>query len=401
MKMKFSFIIILIFLSACEKTGDSGEILKFYGDAKEDIGYSVALASDGYFIGGQLSVITRNGAQIVSFSKKPSIIKTGFDGNTVWKKSFGGRLEGSFSKVIVLSDGSVAAAGQVTDTLTQKTDIFVDKINADGTNPVELTYPYNGNQTSEDILQTSEGFIILGTTDAERTSTTDSTGNKAGKTDILILRIHDNLNKIDEPAPLGFPDNDEGVAIKPDIGGGFIIAGTTQRYLNKGHKNDLFLWKINAVGISTQPSFLGGTDDEYAADLEVLNDGYLIAGTIGTESETQSVLIMKIPRDIYADPIFTQNIIKTTSWSVNALSRYKTSSFVLAGKEGTSSQSKMLIFVIDADGNPVEGKERISGSTGVQLAANDVVTDSENNIIVVGTNTFESNSMITLLKFGF
>ena len=403
MKRKFSFLIIPIFLSACEKTGDSGEILKFYGDAKEDIGYSVAIASDGYYIGGQLSEITRNGVQIVSYSKKPSIIKTGFDGNTVWKKYFGGRLEGSFSKVIVLSDGSIAAAGQVTDTLTQKTDIFVAKINSDGTGAAEKTIPVPENQTCEDILQTSDdkGFLILGTTDAERPVTSDSTGNRAGKKDILIMRINNSLNLIDTPKPIGFPDNDEGVAIKPDIGSGSIIAGTTERYLNKGHKNDFFLCKIDSVGNLTKSVIIGGTDDEYAADLEVIYDGYLIAGTIGTESETQSVLITKIPRDIYADPLFSKNIKKTTSWSVKSLCRYKTSSFVLAGKEGTSSQARMLIFVVDADGNPVEGKERTSGSTGVQTAANDVITDNENNIIVVGTNTFESNTMITLLKFGF
>jgi hypothetical protein len=60
----------------------------------------------------------------------------------------------------------------------------------------------------------------------------------------------------------------------------------------------------------------------------------------------------------------------------------------------------MLIFAIDAGGNLIEGKEKISGSTGVQ-AAYDVVTDNDNNIIAIGKNTSGSNSMISLLKFSF
>jgi hypothetical protein len=60
----------------------------------------------------------------------------------------------------------------------------------------------------------------------------------------------------------------------------------------------------------------------------------------------------------------------------------------------------MLIFAIDALGNLIEDKEKITGSTGVQ-AAYDVVTDSDNNIITIGKDTFGSNSMISLLKFRF
>ncbi|MGD0341531.1 MAG: hypothetical protein ABSA76_07480 [Bacteroidales bacterium] len=400
MKRKLSILFILVFLSACKRTTDNGEILKFYGDIKEDIGYSVAIASDGYFIGGQLTEITRNGNQVLGSSPKPGIIKTGSDGNTIWEKYMGDRLEGSFSKVIVLSDGSAAAAGQVTDTVTQKTDVFIAKINSDGTGGVWKTFSAAGNLTSKDLLQTSEGFLLLGTTDAERPVTSDSTGNYAGKKDILIMRIDNSLNLIDTPVPLGFPNNDEGVAVKPDIGGGYIIAGTTERYLLQGHKNDLFLWKINSRGISTQSAIIGGTDDENAADFEVLDDGYLIAGTISSTSGNDSVLIKKIPLNIYSDPLFTNKIGGSSSWSVNALSRYKSNSFVLAGQEGSSSQSKELIFVIDAGGNLVEGKVKTSGGTGVQ-ASYDVVSDSENNIIAIGKNTYESNSMISLLKFKF
>jgi hypothetical protein len=409
MKRKFSFLFILIFLSACEKTNDNGEILKFYGDIKEDIGYSVAVASDGYFIGGQLTEISRDGSQVISSSKKPGIIKTGLDGNAIWEKYLGGRLEGSFSKVIVLSDGSVAAAGQVTDTVTLKTNIFVVKIKADGTGPIEKTYPLlsGGNQTAKDLLQTFDGslnptgFIILGTTDVARTVTSESVGNIEGKLDILLLRIDNNLQQLDPDPPVwGFPENDEGVSIKQGINGAYIITGFTERYKAEGNKHDILMMKTNSLGIETGYRIIGGADDEYAADFEVLNDGYVVAGNIGAAGETQSVFVKKISLALDSLPIFSNSFVQSSSWSVNAISKYKSSSFVLAGQTGTTSQSKMLIFAIDALGNLIEDKEKITGSTGVQ-AAYDVVTDSDNNIITIGKDTFGSNSMISLLKFRF
>ena len=53
MARKYFFILMLILLSSCEKNKDVNEnLLKFYGDALEDIGYSVAKAGDGFVIAG-------------------------------------------------------------------------------------------------------------------------------------------------------------------------------------------------------------------------------------------------------------------------------------------------------------------------------------------------------------
>jgi hypothetical protein len=401
MKRKLPVLLFLIFLSACERSNDLTEILKYYGDAKEDIGYSIAIADDGYYLAGDRSIIIRNGTQIISFSKKPAIIKTGFDGNLIWERTFAGRLTGYLSKVIVLSDGSVAATGQVTDSVALTSDILTVKINSDGTGPVDSVYKLTGNQAGRDLLQTSEGFMILGTTDVARPVTSESVGNNAGKLDIMLMRTGNSLTRLDPNPPVwGFPENDQGVAIKAADGGGFIIAGSTERYKLEGHKHDLFLLKTNYLGAETGYVIIGGTDDEYAADFEPYNDGFVVAGNIGASSETQSVFVKKISLSLDSVPLFSSTIVRSGSWSVNAVSRYKSSSLVLAGMEGTSSQSKFLVLAVDAGGNQIEGKEKILGNTGIQVAY-DVATDSENNIIAVGKNTFESNSLITLLKFSF
>ncbi|MCX6256047.1 MAG: hypothetical protein NTV31_16470 [Bacteroidia bacterium] len=229
------------------------------------------------------------------------------------------------------------------------------------------------------------------------------------KKDILLLRINNSLEPIIEPQVKGFPGNDEGVAIKPDINGGYIVVGTTDRSdqppADQGG-NNIFLMRINSDGSTTEPRILGGPDDEYAADIEVLSDGYLIAGTVGIEGPDQRGCFWRLSADIYAAPINSDKLkIETTTtpdgpFSIKAICSYKTSSIVMAGQSGTGTSAKMLIFVTDKDGNQVVEKEIIIGGTGLQVA-NDVISDDDGNIIAVGKNSYEKNSMISLFKFRF
>jgi hypothetical protein len=403
MTRKYIILFLFVLLVACEKSNDQPDtLLKFYGDAYEDIGYSIAKVDDGYIITGQFTEITRSEANYIDKSRsKMTIIKAGSDGNTIWKKSFGDNFPAIGKKVLTLADGSVICTGYVIDTITQKRDLFVVKLSADGSGSEQkIFYKYNSNQYGNDIIETPEGFMILGTTDVAKPASTDFSGNISGNKDILILRIDNSLNKLGEISH-GFPGNDEGLALKADRNGGYIVVGTTDRSEPEQELNNIFLLRVNADGSATYPSIIGGAEDEYAADIEVLNDGYLIAGTVGSEGADQNGYIWKIPNNIYDAPTSKHEIvIENTSFSINAISRYKTNSFVMAGKTGSGSSAKMLIFATDADGYMVENKVMVAGSTGAQVAY-DVISEADGNIVAVGKSSYENNSMISLLKFKF
>lgn len=409
----YTILLLIILLYSCEKNQDKPDLLlKFYGDALEDIGYSVTKVDDGYVIAGQITEVVRTGGNLIdeeNSERKLGIIKTGPDGNVIWKRSFGDRLAAVGSKILALDDGSVICTGFAVDSVTLQKDIFVVKVGADGTGSLEKIYKSNGNQYGIDILKTPGGFLILGSTDVERQPLTDSTGNAAGKKDILLLHINDNLEATLSPAAIGFPGNDEGAAIRTDINGGYIIAGTTDRSDQPPSvqaENNIFLFRINSDGSAIQPVIVGGILDEYASDIEVLTDSYYISGTVGSEGTVQKGYVWRISENIYAPPIVAHEIeigtssSTTASFSVKALSRYKTNSFVMAGQSGTGSSAKMLVFAADVDGNVLEGTEMILGGTGMQVAY-DVISDVDDNIIVVGKNSFEKNSMISLIKFRF
>ena len=167
--------------------------------------------------------------------------------------------------------------------------------------------------------------------------------------------------------------------------------------------NNIFLLRINSDGSTTQPRIIGGTDDEHAADIEVMSDGYLVAGTVGDESTGQKGYAWEISSDIYHGSVSGKPIViepSTTPFSIKAMCRYKSNFFLMAGQFGTGLSARMLIFSTYADGNLVEGQEKITGGTGTQVA-NDVITDEEGNIVAVGKNSYENNSMISLFKFRF
>ena len=397
------FVIILSF--SCEKTVDQPYIIKFYGDAYEDVGNSVLIASDGYVIAGMVTEITRKDGNIIESSNtNMGIIKTGWDGEVLWKRSLGGEYDDSGSKIYQLGDGSLICTGTITDPTSPtpgETDIFVVRLTATGEILWEKTYKLAGNQTGRDILKTSDGFMVLGSTDTEREPLTDSTGNRDGNSDIYLLKISDTGEQGDVFA-FGFPGNDFPVAIKPDTEGNYIILGTTDRSEPGQDKHNIILIKVNQNGSATEPKIIGGTADEYAGDLEVLADGYLVAGTVGKEGENQKIYISRLTRDIYADPQFLiPDLFKdATSRSVNAIFPYKDNSFLVAGQVGQGAISDLLVFEMDANGTPVEGHQMIRGSTGIQLA-NDVVSGDDDYIIVVGKNSYDVNSMISFLKFRF
>jgi hypothetical protein len=402
--------ILLILLSSCERTGDTPDVLlKYYGDAGEDIGYSLTQTGNAYVISGQYSEVARSttGNYISGTSKKMSVIKTGSDGNVIWKKVLGGKLTAVGSKAIILDDGSIVSIGYAIDSITLEKNIYAVKLDAEGTVLQEKIYKSAGNQYGTDIIRIQDGFLLLGTTDVLREPVTDYTGNEAGKKDILLVRLNDNLEYSITPRAEGFIGNDEGVAIKSDINGGYIVVGTTDRSDQQTQGgNNIFLLRINSDGSTTQPRIIGGPDDEYAADIEVLNDGYLVAGTTGSEGAGQKGYAWSIPTDIYHGTVSGQpidiepNSATKTPFSVKAMCRYKSNFFLMAGQFGTGLSARMLIFATYGDGTAVEGEVKITGGTGTQVA-NDIISDNDGNITAVGKNSYETNSMISLFRFRF
>lgn len=402
-------VLFLALITSCRKTDDiNNNISRVYGDALEDIGYGITKAEGGYIISGQLTDVVRTDRIEASSSKKRlGLLKIDANGEVIWKHSYGNQLVNVGSKAIVLDDGSVVCTGHVIDSVTQVKDVLIVKTDSEGnevSRKVFVTPRDIYNQYGIDILKTSTGFIVLGVTDAEKTGSSDSSGNIAFKKDILVMKLDENLAEIESWAA-GYPGNDEPVEIKPDNGGGYIVVATTDRSdksnLIQG-KNNILLVKINSLGNFTQQRIIGGLEEENAAGIEVLDDGYLVVATKGTEASGQSGYAWKLSRNIFAAPVYEHSISldDSRSFRINAIAKYKTNYFVMAGQAGTGNTSRMLVFITDDEGNHLPGKQVLWGSTGSQ-SVNAVLSDDDGNVYAVGKDSYENNSMISLLKFRF
>ena len=246
--LKISFLFLIIFTS-CQKISEQQYTLKFYGDAYEDIGYSVAILSDGYVIAGQVEELKRENSFITGRNKNMVIIKTGWSGNVVWKVSTGGKFNDLGSKIYQNTDGSLICVGTYTDSLsvtTNVTDVYIVKISATGTVAWTKKYGGAGNQTGKDVVKTPDGYMVLGSTDIASLSGAGSTGNIAGNSDIFLLKIKENGDSIESFA-YGYPGNDVGAVIKPDQSGNFVVFGTTEQSDPGQNKNNLLFVRINPV----------------------------------------------------------------------------------------------------------------------------------------------------------
>ncbi len=400
MKMKFFTTVSLLVVSllSCEKS-DYSELLKFYGDAYEDIGYSIARSDNGYLIAGQFTRITRVDNSIKSSVKKLVLIETGFNGNEIRKDTTNSNLASCGIKVITLGDGSAVIAGNIIESSRQH--ICLVKFAPGGEGYIDKILDFPGNVHADDIIKTPGGYLVLATTDAERGSS-DDTGNPQGKKDILLLSLNENLEVLSS-ITYGFTGNDEAIAIKADRFGGYIVVGTTDRYMARTG-TDILIISVNEdiSNVSAKSGRVIELDnDQSASDLEVTDDGYFIAGNTSMGGMSKG-FACKITGTIWGTEehrIIEFPGLEDEPFTVNAICSYKTNSFLMAGQSGPATSGSMLIFATDMLGNPVDGRRRIAGGTGNQVAY-DVITDGE-DIVAIGKNSYENNSMITLLKFRF
>jgi hypothetical protein len=184
---------------------------KTYGGSDYDYGYSVQETKDGGFIllGGTWSF----GAGLEDFW----LIRTDSEGNEIWNKTYGGSGMEYPSSIQKTSDGGYIIIGSTESFGTSMSDLWLIKIDADGTELWNKTYgssPWNEGYAAQ---QTSDGgYILLGTTDKR-------------DTDFWLIKTDPNGNKLWDRT-FGGNYSDIGYSLDQTIDGGFILSGTTTSF---------------------------------------------------------------------------------------------------------------------------------------------------------------------------
>ena len=261
------------------RTNAAGDTLwtKAHDGGPDDIGYSVAVTSDGGFIiAGETNSIGAGGTDAY-------LIKTDALGDTIWTRAYGGTDDDLAYSVAPTDDGGYIIVGKTASYGAGAADVYLIKINAFGDTAWTRTYGGLQDDYGESVALAGDGgYVVAGHT--------NSFG--AGDIDVYVIKT-DAAGDTVWTRTYGGGSWDYGHAIAATTDSGFVIVGRTESF---GNGPDVYVVKIDAAGDTLWTRTYGGTSIDRGYAVAPTNDGgCCVAGfTMSTPTGFADAYIIKI-----------------------------------------------------------------------------------------------------------
>ncbi|MCX6076861.1 MAG: hypothetical protein NTW78_08265 [Campylobacterales bacterium] len=214
------------YVNAIDTKGQRNGI-KCYGGDKVENANSVIKVNDGYLIAGETKTWGHGG-------KDAYVVKIDNDGNQIWHNAYGYRYDEVANQIIATEDGGYIMVGTTNSDNTNQKNIFVAKINNDGTLVWQYHYGTKENDEGFGIVEVNDGYVIAGYTKDTPTYHSDA----------YLLKIDKAGNTLWSKKYGGERDDAANAIIKVDKG--FVITGYTTS--SKTYSKDLYLLKVDENG---------------------------------------------------------------------------------------------------------------------------------------------------------
>ncbi|MDI6755314.1 MAG: hypothetical protein QME78_13085 [Thermodesulfobacteriota bacterium] len=295
---------------------------------------------------------------------------------TTWAKTFGGVNEDVAHSVQQTTDGGYIVAGGTSSSGAGFADFWIIKLNPNGEIDWQKTFYESNDDVAKSIQQTSDGgYIVAGQS--------SSLGNPLG--DIWILKLNSN-GDIDWQYFFG----ESGSSIANDIceiqGGGFIVAGNTNRLGLGAGRADVWILKLDASGnpLPWWPKMYGGTNDDTAYSIQQTSDGgFIVAGeTYSYGDGYADVWILKL--DVNGTVLW-QNTFGGTNYDRAYSIEQTTDGYIVAGETSSSGAGSADVWVLklDVNGAPQTGWPKTYGGV-YRDAAYSIRQTSDGGFIIAG-----------------
>ena len=304
---------------------------KTYGGPDKDEGYCVCQTSDGgYVIVGQTKSFGSGLTDVY-------LIKTDSTGDTLWTKTFGGTDFDVGSSIKQSSDGGYIIAGDSWSYGTASDDAYFIKTNFNGDTLWTKTYGGINYDYCYEIQEAIYGGFIA-------TGWTDSYG--AGNYDVYLIKITASGDSA-WAKTFGGIENDGGFSVKQTFDGGFIVAGCTESF--GAGNNDVYLIKTTADGNAYWIKNYGGFDTDIGFSvLQTPDAGYIIAGST-TSYGAGGCDVYLVRTDMNGDTLWTRNYGGTSYDVARAIQRTSDGGYIIAGSTESFGAGNSDIYLIKTD----------------------------------------------------
>jgi hypothetical protein len=223
---------------------------KTYGEAGDDVAYSVVQTSDGgYALAGYTN---SSGAGGYDFW----LVKTDSGGNMQWNQTYGGLGNDYAYSVVQTSEGGYALAGYTNSSGAGGYDFWLVKTDSGGNMQWSQTYGGAFNDVAYSVVQTSDGGYALAGSDFWLVKT-DSGGNMQWS------------------QTYGGVFYEEAYSVVQTSDGGYALAG----YTYDGHIWEFWLVKTNSSGdMQWNQAYGRATQDMAYSVVQTSDGGYALAG---------------------------------------------------------------------------------------------------------------------------
>jgi uncharacterized delta-60 repeat protein len=300
---------------------------KTYGGTNYDCANGITPTPDGNFIVvGDKSSYGSAGSDVYILKIKP-------DGDTLWTKRYHDALGVSAQAVTPTPDGNFIIAGYE-QTLTGNHDVCLLKIKPDGDTLWKKRYGGTSRDEATAIISTSDGnFLVAGIT--------ISFG--AGGGDAYLLKIKPDGDTL-WTKTYGGASWDQASAITPTSDGNFIVVGYT--YSFGAGNPVIYLLKINSDGDTLWTKRYGGTYDNWANAITPTSDGnFIIVGTTNSfTAGSIDVYLLKIKPD--GDTLWTKRYGGPNGDGAGAIAPTPDGNFIVAGSTNSSTAGTSDIWLI-------------------------------------------------------
>jgi parallel beta-helix repeat protein len=305
-----------------------------------------------------------------------------------WARTYGGSDYDTIKSVKQTADGGYVAAGYTKSFGVGHADLWILKLNADGTIAWQKTYGGSSVDWGVSIQQTTEGGYVCA-------GATMSFG--AGSWDFWVLKLDSN-GAISWQKTYGGSNYDMPSTIQQTVDGGYIMVGRTDSY-GSMENGDIWVLKLQADGtVDWQKTYGGNYQDFDGTSVHQTKDGgYVVAGTCNYTESNYDFWLLKL--DANGVVVWQKTYGGSSTDMATFIQQTADGGFVVAGDTYSFGASSWNFWVLKLDSNGNVVWENAYGGDSADYAY--VVRETSDGNYIVAGNTYSfgaGNGDLLLIK---